>query len=920
MASLKLSFASGESSLDVRRFMVTEAISTPFLAEVVARSPNPELNLGSLVGTPAALQIASEYRHALNGGKRLWSGVCAGATQVQAEPTGLSTYRLRIVPNVWLLTQRRGQRIFQHMSIPDIIDELLAQWKVDRRWVIDRQRYPKLEFKIQFGETDYAFMSRLLEEAGIAFVFDETGERSLLTLGDQLQAAAPRPSAALPYVDNPNQAAQREHVTRVRMGHEVRPGAHTIVDYDFRRPGLKLLAAGRKATNEEGGYEQFQYRPGSMLAETSGGGDTPVADDQAVARYLKERGDGEASKVLASHRTGRERVAFDTNVVDLRPGRIFSMDHPHPELEDTTTLLVTSFRVEGTSDGEWFMGGRAVLAAKPYRPRIRTPKPKLSSVQTAIVVGPRGQEIHTDEFGRVRIHFPWDRDGTVNERSSCWIRPNQGWAGQGFGLINLPRIGQEVLISFLDGDPDQPILVGRTFNAINPVPYKLPDNKTISTQKSNASLGSQGFNEWKYEDRKGEELLYQQAEKNHRKLVKNDQIMTIGHDRRKLVKHDESDTTGVDRFEVTKNDRTESTKRHRDIAIYSNRYQRVDEDENERTDGKLESYLVTDRHRVVKQNRKQRIERDHHQFVYQARNQSVTGKHSVIVKGSRHERIMGRQAVETGGALHIWAGNKLVAEGVEDVTFRAPGGFIRINDEGITIRGNVININSGGGAGEGAGAGPSTALAAGEVPFQISPERVAEILSVSKQHAVPVPSVLRDMDPSGVVQLALEGLDDVTIQLAAEEGSSAAHKKARVEVARAFYQQQGGMNGSEIRGHLRGIDVSKPVTFGPLPPCNTPQAQWQVPGGRGRYYADPGTAPEQLGISAVGTSRDAADAGAVVDKAVALHDVDPNVPYLQSTAAPLDDTWSVSRRVFGTEGGGVQRFLPKGHSLTGVGS
>ena len=171
---------------------------------------------------------------------------------------------------------------------------------------------------------------------------------------------------------------------------------------------------------------------------------------------------------------------------------------------------------------------------------MKTPKPQVSSVQSAVVVGPSGQEIHVDEFGRVRVQFPWDREGNNDDFSSCWIRASQGWAGTGYGMIVIPRIGQEVLVGFLDGDPDQPIIVGRVFNQTQQVPYKLPDHKTRSAWKSNSSLGGNGFNEIMFEDLKQEELLWMQAQKNLRKLVKNDESITVGHDRRKFVKENES--------------------------------------------------------------------------------------------------------------------------------------------------------------------------------------------------------------------------------------------------------------------------------------------------------------------------------------------------------------------------------------------
>ena len=242
MPLLELSFASGETSLSVRRFTAQEAISGLFAINVWARSPNQDLDLEALVGKSASLHVIGGWEFAALGGTRRWAGVCSHIEQVHAEPTGLSTYALRIVPELWLLTQRRGNRIYQHLSIPDITDKLLGEWGLAPAWKINRGAYPKLEYKVQYSESDYSFLSRLWEEAGIAFTFpEEGGEGSRLTLGDKLHTAALRAEPPVHFVDNPSQAAEKEFVTAVRIAHEVRPGAHTIRDYDFRRPGFPLF-------------------------------------------------------------------------------------------------------------------------------------------------------------------------------------------------------------------------------------------------------------------------------------------------------------------------------------------------------------------------------------------------------------------------------------------------------------------------------------------------------------------------------------------------------------------------------------------------------------------------------------------------------------------------------------------------------
>lgn len=672
MATLELSFDCGETSLSVRRFSVHETVSGLFAVSVWARSESASIDLESIIGQGASLRVASGMLFAQLGGGRLWRGIVSSIEQVQAmHPNAaakeLSTYSMRIVPQLWMLTQRRNYRIFQHISIPDIVDLILAEWGIEKVWQIDRGKYPKLEYKAQYAESDFVFLSRLLEEAGIAYIFSDDEAGGKVTLSDRLESNPVRPGGPLPYVDNPNQASEKEFVSGVRLSYAVRPGAHTIRDYDFRNPSFELFGEAPKEQGQEAKYEQYHYEPGAFLVEGGKGGGTPAADDKGVARHSQGFGKGRATRALGGARVDRRVVSFDTNTIDLWPGQIFSMDrHPHSEITELTKLLVTEFSIEGTPEGEWSMSGQAVFTDAPYRPPQRTPKPRVEGVQTARVVGPKGQEIHTDEFGRVRVQFPWDREGKNDDGSSCWIRVSQGWAGTGYGMIVLPRIGQEVMVGFLEGDPDQPIVVGRVFNAKQAVPYKLPDHKTRSSWKSDSSLGSDGFNEIMFEDLKGQELVWEQAQKNRRRLVKNDETITIGHDRQKLVKNDEY----------------------------------------EKTLGFLKVYVGKDQDIVIQQNKRERIEGDSHLRIYGKRNQRIEGKQSLTVKGDRHEIVGKNYAIGVSEEIHVKAGAAIVIEAGKDLTIKGPGGFVRIDQSGVTIRGKVVRINSGGSPGNGKGSSP----------------------------------------------------------------------------------------------------------------------------------------------------------------------------------------------------------------------
>ncbi|MRG96740.1 type VI secretion system Vgr family protein [Polyangium spumosum] len=673
MPILELSFACGETSLSVRHFSVQEAVSSLFTVSVMARSESPGIDLEAIIGKPASLRVVSGWLHARLGGARLWSGIVNAIEQVHAvQPGGqgkeLSTYSLTLVPELWLLTQNRNYKIFQHLAIPDIVDRVLDAWGIERAWNVDRGRYPKLEYKVQYGESDFHFVSRLLEEAGISYTFpDDDAKGSKLTLGDSLEANPLRPGPALPYVDNPNRESEQEYVSKVRLAQAVRPGAHVLRDYDFRNPSYALFGDAQKAEGNEARLEQYHYEPGATLIEGGKGGGTPAADDKGTARYTEAHGKDRAARMLGGARGDRRVVSFETNTIDLWPGQVLRIDkHPHALLGDETRLLVTRFSVEGTPGEEWHMSAQAVFTDAPYRPQQKNPKPRVEGVQSARVVGASGQEIHTDEFGRVRVQFPWDRDGQGDDDSSCWIRVSQGWAGTGYGMIVIPRVGQEVLVGFLEGDPDQPIVVGRVYNAKQAVPYKLPENKTRSAWKTNSSEGGAGFNEIMFEDLKDKELVWEHAAKNRRRLVKNDETITIGHDRQKLVQNDEQ----------------------------------------EKTLGNLKVHVGKDQDIVIKQDKRERVEGDDHLRVWGKQSVAVEGNRSFVVEGDRHELVGQNHALAAVAEIHVAAGSALVIEAARDLTLKGPGGFIRIDSSGVTIRGTKVWINSGGSPGEGKGASP----------------------------------------------------------------------------------------------------------------------------------------------------------------------------------------------------------------------
>jgi type VI secretion system secreted protein VgrG len=516
MSELRISVDTNDA-LDVRSFSVREAISTPFEATVVAVSHNEDIDIEAVVGRPATFRMDPSGRRA-----RRWDGVVSYMEQVQPEKPepgapALSTYLVRVVPTLWLTTHRRNNRIFQHLTVPGIARRILGEHGIrfEEQLV---EPHAEQEYRVQFGESDFAFLSRLFEEEGISYWFEEARDRgdepvTTLVLSDAPHLAARR--EVLRFVDNPGRSPGLDYVSRVKLSHEVRPGRHTIRDYDFQKPDYELFARVNHATKEEL-YEQYHYEHGA---------------------FTRDR-DGQRRAAVAMEGTRRPKrvVRYSSSAIDLSPGVVFGISgHPRKDVEPDTRLLAISSTIEGAWQSDWQLSGEAAFCDYPHRPEKKTPLPRMQGVQSAVVVGPPGEEIYTDEFGRIKVQFHWDREGKRDEHSSCWVRVSQGWGGAGYGMMTLPRVGQEVVVSFWEGNPDQPIVVGRVYNMKNQVPHKLPEEKTKSTWRTSTSPADGGFNEITLEDRRGEELVYLHAQKDMRQIVRHDRTIHVAEEDKKTV-------------------------------------------------------------------------------------------------------------------------------------------------------------------------------------------------------------------------------------------------------------------------------------------------------------------------------------------------------------------------------------------------
>ncbi|NUP06766.1 MAG: type VI secretion system tip protein VgrG [Polyangiaceae bacterium] len=516
-----------DTLFSVRRARLEFALGRPFTASLLVRSSDDNADLRGLLGTRARLVATPPVADAFE-----WSGVCVGARLEEAEATGLSTYELTIVPSVWLLSQRSSCRVFQRLTAPAIAQRILAEWGIASIADLAPGDHAMLDYRVQYNETDLAFMSRILEEAGITYTaLPASAGRSLVRLEDNPGHGVPA-GPPIPFYADSTTTGDLPFATSVHRSERLGSDAVTLRDYDFRNPRFDLSG---RAELSKSRLERYEHVPGAAVIVK--GPPLPamqhdrgeVRADVAALQRLAERS-------LDSLRVDRTKVSFVTNQVQYAPGDVVALSgHPRRDIGDGSPLLVVGSVLEFSTPGDWRGTYTAFPATERFRPRRDTPKPRIHGVQTAMVVGPGTEEIHTDELGRIRVLFAWDREGRRDDQSSCWVRVSQSWAGAGFGAFALPRVGDEVLVSFLDGDPDDPVVVGMLHNGARQPPFRLPEEKALSGICTRSTPGTEGYNELRFDDRAGEETLSLRAQRNLESVVVQDRIDRTGRDLATLV-------------------------------------------------------------------------------------------------------------------------------------------------------------------------------------------------------------------------------------------------------------------------------------------------------------------------------------------------------------------------------------------------
>jgi type VI secretion system secreted protein VgrG len=590
---------------------------------------------------------------------RYFNGICNRVSQGHRDHD-FTYYRMEVVPQLWFLTRRAQSRIFQHISVPDILKKVFAG--IDVSFEL-RGTFQPRDFCVQYRETDFNFASRLMEEEGIYYFFKHTAGGHQMVLANTPQSHPDVPEMnKLIYEEIVGGVREEMRVHKWEKVQELRSGKYTLWDHCFELPHKHLEAEEPILPNVQVGTVQHKLQVGNNdKLEIY---DYPGAYAQRFDGIDKGGGEqsGELQKIFEDNkRVVKIRMQQEalpsvviqggSNCRNVVSGHKFTLER---HFDANGQYVLTSIQHSARLTGDYRSGDSkfdyenhftCIPFAIPFRPLLTTPRPVVQGTQTAVVVGPPGEEIFVDKYGRVKVQFHWDRESKANADSSCWVRVAQNMAGIRWGSAFWPRIGHEVVVDFLEGDPDQPIIVGSVYNASEMPPYKLPDQKTKTVIfKSNSSKGGGGFNEFRVEDKKGKEQIFINAERNKDIRVKNDLYQTVGNESHYITQKDQLEQIGGDR------------------------HQHVKGDQNEKVDGTI----------------------------------SITAGQDV------QEKVSQKYALDAGMEIHLKAGMNLVVEAGTTLTLKVGGNFININSGGVFISGTMVMINSGGAAGTGAGSSPQS--------------------------------------------------------------------------------------------------------------------------------------------------------------------------------------------------------------------
>jgi type VI secretion system secreted protein VgrG len=530
----------GDNVLLLENIKGYEAISEPFKYTLDMLSENDSVSLSALIRKPVHVEIDLG-----DGGPRIIHGRVSKFVQ-KGRRQVLTQYQMTVRPWLWFLSLWQDCKIFQNKSVTDIVEKVFTDHHFTDFSLDLVKTYQPREYCVQYRESALDFVSRLLEEEGIYYYFEHSTSAHKLILSDAPSKYKYCPDQKTGRVQAVSTSTVEDDVViDVECDTRAVPGIVTLDDYNFTTPSTNLQANATDSFPEE----IYDY-PGEY-------------EDRAGGERL-------ASLRLEEQETPLTIVSGTSSCRGFIAGYKFDLKN-HYRKDLNQTYLITGLRLTMTTNAyntnakvrdDYTNEFETIPATVTYRPERDTERPVISGVQTAMVVGPSGEEIYSDKYGRVKVQFNWDRDGKKNENSSCWLRVSQDWAGKNWGSVFIPRIGQEVIVEFLEGDPDRPIITGRVYNAEQMPPYTLPDNQTQSGVKTRSSKGggTSNYNEFRFEDKMGSELILLHAEKDLQTEVEHDETRTVSHDRTTTITNNETKTVDQGNESITLNQGNQTTK------------------------------------------------------------------------------------------------------------------------------------------------------------------------------------------------------------------------------------------------------------------------------------------------------------------------------------------------------------------------
>jgi type VI secretion system secreted protein VgrG len=626
----------GEDVLLLGGFSGHEAISRLFSFQLDLLSEKGPIDFAQIIGKKVTIRVTQSDKT-----ERYFNGIVSHFAQSGSD-IRFTRYQMQVVPWTWLLTRYADCKIFHNKTVQEILEQVFKDRGLTDYTIKLNGSYSPIEYCVQYRETDFNFISRLMEQNGIFYFFQHQMGSHTMVIADSPSAHQPCPrQEAAGYNLVAGGIDEEDVIHSWNLGQELRSGKYTLTDYNFKTPSANLIAT-EPSVIEVGGnssFELFDY-PGEYAIRGDGTTFAKIRMQEEEASHLVANGSGVCRAFTSGYKfTLKDHYQGTMNV-----------SYVLTEVQHTASVADTYATNSGGGGESYSNEFTCIPETVPFRPARLTPKPFVQGPQTAVVVGKSdasdggggGEEIWVDKYGRVIVLFPWDR---VN-KYSCWVRVSQDWAGQGWGGITIPRVGQEVLVSFLEGDPDRPIITGRVYNADQTVPYTLPDYQTRSTfmTRSSKGGGADNYNELRFEDKKGDEQIFLRGEKDFDTRIKNDIREWAGNNRSLIVTQDQMEKAG----------------------------------------GDLHSQVTGNVNEKVGQNL------------------------SLQVGQNLYEKSGMNFAHEAGQVIHLKAGMTVVLEAGVELTLKVGGNFIDINPAGVTIVGTMVMINSGGAAGSGCGSSPTS--------------------------------------------------------------------------------------------------------------------------------------------------------------------------------------------------------------------